>query len=539
MALQFSIWALPMFFATAIAGAAARYVWTQRRDPGGTALFGLALCAGAWSFLKGASLLTGSLAVKVFFAKLMYVPISLAPLFWLAFALGYSGRGAALKRWAMGAIYAIPLTTILFAFTNESHQLLWAEMGTERVGDTLLLDVTHGVWFSVHSGYAYALTFVATIMLGLHIAQSPRHWWRLVPVFGAPMAVLGVNAAHLAGTLPETSPDPTSIGFALATAVLAGGLMRRGTSDYAPVARSTVVEEMQDCVIVLDRQGHCIDGNRAADALLGIHPGTDNMPIDLTVVWASLGKTEWEHVRHPDALELTTLDGQRRSFDLTLTRLAPQGGRDRSVLVLRDVTETVRMREELEDSKRRLTEANEQLKHLANTDELTGLPNRRSFFRALERELGRADRYDQPLSIVMLDLDHFKQVNDTWGHPVGDRVLIAAAEAVEGVCRDSDVPGRIGGEEFAVLLIQTGSLEAELVAERIRRRISEVEHLVPGNHLRVTASFGVATSGAGRIDSEALIAAADEALYAAKAGGRDQISVAPGAQEQTAIDFGD
>ncbi len=130
-------------------------------------------------------------------------------------------------------------------------------------------------------------------------------------------------------------------------------------------------------------------------------------------------------------------------------------------------------------------------------------------------------------------------MNDTWGHPVGDRVLISAARAVEGICRDSDVPGRIGGEEIAVLLLQTDVIEAELVAQRIRRRIAQVDHMVPGDHINVTASFGVATSGPTREDVDSLMAAADEALYEAKNSGRNCVVVAPPAGEQTAIDFGD
>jgi len=537
VALQFTIWAVPVLSATAIAVGTARYVWTQRRDPGGGALVGLAICAAAWSLLKGLSLLTASLTAKIVLAKVMYIPISLAPLCWLAFALGYSGRGAMLRRWEMLVIYAIPLTTIVLAWTNESTGMLWTRLDLAVVDGAMMLDVTHGTWFRVHSGYGYALTFVATVMLGLHIAQSPRHWWRLVPVFGAPMAVLGMNAMHLAGITPSNAPDPTSAGLAVATAVLAGGLMRRGGSDYAPVARSTVVEEMQDCVVVVDRQGRCVDVNRVATELLGIAPDGE-MPVDLGVVWAGMRHTGEVRSHHPEPLKLVTKSDGERYFDLTITRLGPQGGRDRSVLVLRDVTETVEMRRALELSEGRLREANERLKHLANTDELTGLPNRRSFLKALERELARADRYDQPLSVVLLDLDHFKRVNDSWGHPVGDRVLVAAAEAVRGVCRDSDVPGRIGGEELAVLLLQTDTLEAELVAERIRRRVAEVEHLVPGDLLRVTASFGVATSGPGRLDSDTLIGAADEALYAAKNGGRNRVVAAPRPKEQTAIDFG-
>jgi diguanylate cyclase (GGDEF)-like protein/PAS domain S-box-containing protein len=538
VAVQFSLWALPALSAAGIAGAAARYLWVQRRDPGGVALILLAVCAAAWSLLEAVSLLFTGVEAKLFLAQLMYVPISLAPLCWMAFAIGYSGRGRVLDRWPMLSIYAIPLATIVLAFTNASHGLLWADVRVGPVEGLQVMSVEHGFWFLVHSGYAYALTFAATVTLGLHIAQSPRHWWRLIPVFAAPFAVLALNAMYLAEMFGPSAPDPTSFGLSVATAVLAGGLMRRGSVDYAPVARSTVVEEMQDAVIVVDRSGRCVDANEVAREQFGVRPEAE-MPIELSVEWAGLRDIQGKRARPEQAIQLTTHGStQRRWFDMTVSRLGPLGGRDRSVIVLRDVTELVEMRRQLQKSEEQLLEMNEQLKRLANTDELTGLPNRRSFFTALERELGRSDRYDQPLSVVLLDLDHFKRVNDTWGHPVGDRVLEAAAEAVRGVCRDSDVPGRLGGEEFGVLLLHTGKIEAELVAERIRRRIAEVEHLVPGDHLQVTASFGVATTGPGRMDSATIIAAADTALYEAKNAGRNRIAVARDTEEQTAIDFG-
>lgn len=537
MPVQFTFWALPPLAAALLALATARYVWDQRREPGGIAIFAACMAAALWAALQTVSLSLPTVEAKLFVERLAYVPIALSPVLWLAFALDYSGRGGHLKSWLMGVIYAIPLTTIGIVWSGVSIPLFWAEVKTVPLSGVLALQVEYGTWFYIHLGYAYSVTFMATAILALYIAQSPRHWWRLVWVLAAPGAVIGLNAVYLIWNFPDALRSPTAMGVSAAMSALAFGLIRRGDLDFAPVARSTVVEEMQDCVVVVDRQGRCVDVNQMASDLLNIWPEGD-MPVDLGVAWAGLRNSEETRLRHPEPLELTTMDGRRRSFDLTVTRLGPRGGRDRSVLVLRDVTETVEMRKALESSQEKLREANERLQHLANTDELTGLPNRRSFFKALEREVARADRYDQPLSVVLLDLDNFKVVNDTWGHPVGDRVLVAAAKAVDGVCRDSDVPGRIGGEEFAVLLLQTGSVEAELVAERIRRRVSEVEHMVPGDHLRVTASFGVATSGAARADVDAIIAAADEALYAAKKGGRDRIVVATSAEEQTSIDFG-
>ncbi|MDT8367805.1 MAG: diguanylate cyclase [Longimicrobiales bacterium] len=537
MAVQFSIWTLPPLLACGVAAVTARYAWTQRGDPGGLALWCACVAGAVWAALQMLSLTSTDLATKVLIERASRVPEALLPLAWLALALGYSGRGSHLRRWRMGIIYLIPVATIALVWTNERHHLVWKSAELAGFQGIYTLAIEHGPWLRVHAGYAVALSFVATVILALHIAQSPRHWWRLLWVFVAPVAVLGLNALYLTDLLPRGAPSPTPLGVSVGLFALAVGLMRRSDVDVAPVARSTVVEEMRECVIVVDRVGRCVDVNRAATELLGIRPGGE-MPVEVGVAWAGRRKSEGESSSSLEELEMRTVDGETRCFDLTITRLGPRGGRNRSVLVLRDVTETVRMRRKLEETGRQLRDANEQLKHLANTDELTGLPNRRSFLRALERELGRAERYEQPLALVLLDLDDFKRINDTWGHPVGDSVLQMTAEVVWEVCRDSDMPGRIGGEELAVLLVQTGSANAELVAERLRRRIAEMERPVRGHPLHVTASFGVATAGPGRTKVDEIIAAADEALYRAKAGGRNRVDVAPDPGAQTAIDFG-
>jgi diguanylate cyclase (GGDEF)-like protein/PAS domain S-box-containing protein len=535
--IEFSFWLLPPLIASVLAIGAARYVRERWGDPGSAALFWVCIAAALWAALRAASLMVAPYEAKLIIEKLIYVPITFTPLLWLGLAIGYSGRSDMLKRWPMGLIYAVPLVTLVVVWTNGATGLFWQSTGIRELAGTSVLMGTPGLWFRVHTGYFAAVILGATVVLALHIAQSPRHWWRLGWVFGAPALLFSIDLVYFLGGLDQVIPAPDAIGLPIATTALAFGLMRRGDTDYAPVARSTVVEEMQDCVIVIDRQGRCVDVNKAATDLLNVRPER-LMPVDLEVVVKKMRQSEEPWTRYPDPLNLRTLDGEMRSFDLTVTRLGPRGGRDRSVLVLRDVTETVRIKKALQVSEQRLLDANERLRRLANTDELTELPNRRSFFKALERELERSERYDQPVSVVLLDLDHFKQVNDTWGHPVGDRVLISAARAVEGICRDSDVPGRIGGEEIAVLLLQTDTVEAELVAQRIRRRIAQVDHMVPGDHINVTASFGVATSGPGRVDVDALMAAADEALYEAKHSGRNCVVVAPKAGEQTAIDFG-
>jgi two-component system, cell cycle response regulator len=167
---------------------------------------------------------------------------------------------------------------------------------------------------------------------------------------------------------------------------------------------------------------------------------------------------------------------------------------------------------------------------LATTDALTNLLNRRALLDVIERERARADRHSFPLSLLLLDVDHFKVVNDTRGHAAGDAVLQGVAGVLMSVARRSDCVARWGGEEFVVALLQTGEVGARIAGERIRRAIAESTHTVPvGPPIRVTASVGVASSAA-PWKVEALVAAADSAMYAAKARGRNRVEMVSAAE---------
>jgi diguanylate cyclase (GGDEF)-like protein len=166
----------------------------------------------------------------------------------------------------------------------------------------------------------------------------------------------------------------------------------------------------------------------------------------------------------------------------------------------------------------------------AVTDAVTGLPNHRFLQQRLGEELDRLARgvgrgEDRVLSVALLDLDHFKVVNDTYGHPTGDRVLASVAAAAQRTLRGSDVVCRYGGEEFAIILPDTDAVSARLACDRVRRAISDLHHTaVDGRAVPpVTASLGVVTLGDAVVDRSAVLARADAALYAAKRAGRDRV----------------
>jgi len=173
-----------------------------------------------------------------------------------------------------------------------------------------------------------------------------------------------------------------------------------------------------------------------------------------------------------------------------------------------------------------------ELERLAATDYLTGIANHRSFFEAGEREIQRARRYGHPLAVLMIDLDHFKQVNDTYGHAAGDRVLVETTAAIRRLLRDLDVFGRLGGEEFAILLPETDLTGSRTTAERLRAAIAEIAIDAENVSLKVTISVGITLLSPDDPGLDAVLKRADDAMYEAKRGGRNRVATVPLSQGQ-------
>ncbi|MGB5524557.1 MAG: GGDEF domain-containing protein, partial [Polyangiales bacterium] len=164
-----------------------------------------------------------------------------------------------------------------------------------------------------------------------------------------------------------------------------------------------------------------------------------------------------------------------------------------------------------------------QLEELATTDGLTGCLNKRAFLDQIEQKLLAAQRFGRKLSLIVTDLDHFKAVNDTYGHAAGDRVLQALGQVLRRVKRETDIVARFGGEEFCVLCEETDSRGAQLLAERVREELEGTELQTELGPLRVTASLGVATFPDHASTAPDLFVQGDKALYEAKNRGRNQV----------------
>ncbi|MEB3887070.1 diguanylate cyclase [Lyngbya sp. CCY1209] len=182
---------------------------------------------------------------------------------------------------------------------------------------------------------------------------------------------------------------------------------------------------------------------------------------------------------------------------------------------------------ELKYTRDELKKALVELETLATTDSLTGISNRRHLLTLAEREFQRAQRYRNPFSILMLDIDHFKSINDTYGHATGDEALKLMADVTRNALRQVDIFGRFGGEEFVVFLPETPLPDAVTVADRIREAIASVSVAMDDAAIRMTVSIGVATYQTEEPNLDTLLMRADKALYEAKQRGRDRVVADP------------
>jgi diguanylate cyclase (GGDEF)-like protein/PAS domain S-box-containing protein len=297
---------------------------------------------------------------------------------------------------------------------------------------------------------------------------------------------------------------------------LYGPVMPEPPSDTVPASGDLILDAVLDAaaslIVVVDTQGGLVYWNHAcerlsgytAEELGGSEPVLELIPEEHRQ--AALGVVEpLSRGESPVVVEVPwrTRSGDVRLISWSITALtAPDGEITHVVGTGIDVTERRRLEEEL--------------RHLADHDALTGLINRRRFEEELERHLAHGRRYGMTGALLVLDLDGFKAVNDEHGHRAGDDILCAVAKTLQGRLRESDVVGRIGGDEFAVLLPRATPAEAEKVCQALEQAIPD-EVPAPGDHrIEVSVGFGPFTEGVSSIDE--ILTAADASMYDVKAG---------------------
>jgi diguanylate cyclase (GGDEF)-like protein/PAS domain S-box-containing protein len=297
-------------------------------------------------------------------------------------------------------------------------------------------------------------------------------------------------------------------------------MFRHKMLEIVPVARDRVIESMSDAMIVLDIHDKVVDVNPAARQFLGLDPShIIGHPIkEIFRPWGELPVNKNTPSSSDSEISLGS-EGKERFFDLRISPLIiqkkKQGGR---IIILRDITQ--RKQDEIQ-----LKALQEQCYEQSIHDPLTGLYNRRFLKEVMQREAGKAMREHHPVSIAIIDIDLFKQVNDTYGHEAGDMALIHLGGIFSKLTRAGDYVFRYGGEEFLILLPETSLQAAGQFSERVRQQVEKSNLSYADQQIWMTVSIGVATFVPGQCEFETALKAADAALYQAKTNGRNCVVV--------------
>jgi diguanylate cyclase (GGDEF)-like protein len=503
---QLTIWSLPSLVALILAGYTLRQVRRNPNVPGVVPMMGLCICVMVWSGGQFLGTLVTQPSLKMLAMKVQSPGIAYLTVCWFWFALSYARHRRRVSTALLVAISILPTISLGLVLTNEWHQLVWESPHTVVRHGYVGWVAGHGPWLVVHVIYAHALLFAATVILGFELSSSKRYRKALVAVIAAPTVTAALNLLSLSGWYPQPGFDLTTLGFALSALLLNDSVLRYGLLEVTPMIRNRVVEQLTDGVVVIKNDGRIVDLNPTAAATFS------------TSIDAALNQPATNFIQTPllpgllvglfSNAEITV---GSRSFHVLATPLSNETERPQEMaLVFRDITELTKIKQEME--------------RLAHTDFLTGLANRRYFMQRLNEETERVKRGNQPMSVLLLDMDSFKRVNDTHGHDVGDRVLQVIASVTLEVKRVSDVAARIGGEEFAMLLPDTDREGAIKLAQRLRRTINEQMIAdAKGGPIQVTASIGVATMSHSDRGIDHILTHADRALYRAKDAGRNRV----------------
>ena len=504
----------------------------KRNAPGSTTLRALLVVMSMWSATAAAIYIQDGFAGKVFWLNVMVVPVAIAPILFMTFILKFSGSPVWVTRRALTLLYAFSIVFILLQWTNSYHHLVLSSVQLVEQDGFSALKIQRGPVYFVNLAIAYGTVTMGILTLvreALRASHLYRNQYRLlllgciVPLAFSIFSQLDYNAL---GNL-DTSP----ISFGITGVIFAFTTLRTHFMDLIPVARSHLIENMGDGVLVLDAQNRIADLNPAMEVLLAEQPQQllGKCAFETFGGWVEKTSAIFGDFELKTEVRLPSMPSQ--ILDLRMTPLYDKNdlinGR---LLVFRDITERKEVEKRLRDANFRLKSQlieigilQSQLREQAVRDSLTGLFNRRYLEETLDRELARAARESYPVSIIMIDIDHFKQINDTYGHEAGDIMLKALGGMLMTHSRRGDFACRYGGEEFLIVM---PNMARSIVQERAAALRQSLKALMVryGNHtLTATYSMGIASYPANGDTRESFLRAADMAMYAAKNAGRDDI----------------
>ncbi|MFC2083006.1 diguanylate cyclase [Candidatus Bipolaricaulota bacterium] len=510
-----------------ISGIISVLLWHRRAMPGGVALALLMTAVTQWALVAAFEAASSSLATKVFWSKFEYLGSGTAAVFYLFFALQRNGFKARFRSRKTLALWLLPAINVSLAFTNSWHRQLWTGFEASPVNSNQIVYHHGPAFFAMVAGlYVYAL--LGSALLIRSTAQGGLVGKRqngAILIAGLAPLVGGVLYALQPAWLEGINVTPMS--FGITGLVLAVSVVGLRYFDIAPIARRALFEAMDDGVLVLNKSSQVVDINPSACELLGVTSSSIGTTADLVLSpWPDL----MDHCRRSKAghSEIQLSETPLRVIDARLTPIVEKDQLHAGLMiVLRDITARVVAERELQEAHDQLQTQvarigllQEAVREQAIHDALTGLFNRRYLEETLPRELASAKRRGASMAVILLDVDRFKSINDTYGHQAGDQTLKELSSLLDHCTREGDIACRYGGDEFVLVLPDTTLADAIDKAEALRKECSMIDQK---GFPKVTISLGVACSPDHGNEGGQILLVADRALYRAKEEGRNRV----------------
>lgn len=465
----------------------------------------LSLCLSIYLLGYMVELNNPGLERMLFWNQMQYIGLPFLPAFWLLFSLLYTRRVQALNKRTVILVFLIPCITFIMRLTNAYHGWYYTYWEVRMIGEFSILYLGKGASYYLQSAYVIA-SFVIAATVFYQEYKTAAYLERarfgtmfaasVIPYVGFLLIIIDIEGLGL---------DYVAFMVPISLAIMMFAFYRYDLLSIRTLAREAIFEKSQFGMILMDKEYRVLDFNIAAAK---IFDGLNMSSRLITLTTITKGDPELTEAFAGTEPKEIVYGTENKVYELTSSTIRDTYGNTAGVLKsIRDVTEMKALQE--------------RLNILASVDELSGLYNRRTFMEHAQNEFERAKRYRQDFSVLMMDLDHFKRINDTYGHSAGDEAIRAMSGLIRQLFRKSDICGRLGGEEFAVLLTNTSLEDACRAAELFRDALAKLT-ISGGDRFSLTISIGAAGYKEGLQSIEDILKLSDEALYMAKAQGRNR-----------------
>lgn len=443
----------------------------------------------------------------LFWNQIQYFGIPFFPALWLLVSLVYTGRLESLKGYRVIIPFIIPVITFFVRLTNDYHHLYYQTIEHRVMGDFTALYLTKGPWYLVQVIYVFIILFSSTYYYYVRYRKSSGNeriqFSLLLCASGLTYIALILVYFNLGGV----GIDYTAIILPPCIFLINLALTKYNFLDLNNLARERVFEDSTLGFILINRQYRVVEYNKQSVHILRFL----GFELKETNIYSVLKEDEeikdyiketGQHIIH------RTVNNEDKFINLEVREIMNKDEVVGYLLTLEDVSERERLRYRLIE--------------MANTDVLSGLNNRRKFTESAEEVIARALRYGHPISLLMMDIDLFKRINDAYGHAAGDQVIRVFSDLLKQNFRNSDIIARMGGEEFAVILFQCDKECAFAKAEQFRENVDSYPIIVGDQIIQVNVSIGLSELSESSNTLDILLNQADFALYQAKEQGRNR-----------------